>query len=158
MGLLGSIFARERRERKPAACRPQKARLRTGRRATTRCIDRTQLARRSVHARRGRARCAPKVEALVDASQPCCVWTPRHNVGTGHFKVGLGPTPRALAAGLPQPPISPPTHTLLTTSVEGLRLLQLYGCAARPHRIHVAPIELAILGDVQSVEGLLTLT
>ena len=43
-------------------------------------------------------------------------------------------------------------------SVEGLRLLQLYGCAARPHRIHVAPVELAILGDVQSVEGLLTLT
>ena len=40
-------------------------------------------------------------------------------------------------------------------SVEGLRSLQLFGRTARPDRVHVAPIELAILRDVQPVEGLL---
>ena len=40
-------------------------------------------------------------------------------------------------------------------SVEGLRPLQLFGRTARPDRVHGAPIELAILRDVQPVEGLL---
>ena len=40
-------------------------------------------------------------------------------------------------------------------SIEGLRPLQLFGRTARPDRVHVAPIELAILRDVQPVEGLL---
>ena len=61
----------ERSRRQRAASKPPEGLTRTGRRATTRCIDRTQLARRSVRARRGRAHCTPEVEALVDASQPC---------------------------------------------------------------------------------------
>ena len=61
----------ERSRRQRAASKPPEGRTRTGRRATTRCIDRTQLARRSVRARRGRGRYAPMVEALVEASQPC---------------------------------------------------------------------------------------
>ena len=61
----------ERSRRQRAASKPPEGRTRTEPRVTTRCIDLTQLARRSVRARRGRARCAPMVEALVDDSQPC---------------------------------------------------------------------------------------
>ena len=64
-----NALAATRRQR--AANKPPEGLTRTGRLATTRCIERAQLARHSVRARRGRARCAPKVEALVDASQPC---------------------------------------------------------------------------------------
>ena len=51
----------ERSRRQRTASKPPEGLTRTGRRAmTTRCIERTQLARRSVRARRGRARCAPQ--------------------------------------------------------------------------------------------------
>ena len=139
MGLLGSIFARERRERKPAACRPQKARLRTGRRATTRCIDRPQLARRSVHARRGRARCAPKVEALVDASQPCGMQpthTARRSVPLERWRGTLGTVEArrratevvSCVAGLrrhPSAPRRPPTRGVAPPAARGQVFVRL---------------------------------
>ena len=68
----------ERSRRQRAASKPPEGRTRTGRRATTRCVDRTQMARRSVRARRGRGRygrthgrgprrCQPTMRDTADA-------------------------------------------------------------------------------------------
>lgn len=57
--------------RRRAASKPPEGFTRTRLRVTMRRVDRAQLVGRSVRARSGRARRAPKVEALVDGSHPC---------------------------------------------------------------------------------------